>query len=72
MAELDFVRVMGRIRVIGPGFEQQHRSVRICSQTAGQRTSSRSPADDSNHRSLSYDQYPNGLKKAPERSAALA
>src|SRR6516165_5580147 len=37
---------MSRIGVIGPGFEQQHGSMPVCSQSAGQHTSSGSPADD--------------------------
>jgi hypothetical protein len=37
---------MGRIGVIGPGFEQQHGNTLVCSQSAGQHTPSRSPSDD--------------------------
>src|SRR3954451_19933000 len=46
MAEPDFFRKIGWIGVIGPGFQQQHGSLRIRGQSTGQHTSSRSPADD--------------------------
>ncbi len=46
VAELDFVRKMGWIRVIRPSFQQQHGGLRVCSQSAGQHRSSRSRADD--------------------------
>lgn len=46
VAELDFVRNMGRIKIIRLRFQQQHKSLRVCRQSAGQHTSSRATADD--------------------------
>src|SRR5271155_5893626 len=36
VAELELIREIGRIGVIRPGFQQQHRSMRVCRQSAGQ------------------------------------
>src|ERR1700730_220279 len=45
VAKLDFVRNVGRIRIIRPRFQQQNGSLRVCRQSAGQHTSSCSSAD---------------------------
>ena len=66
MAELDVVRKMGRIGVIGPRFQQQHGSVRICRQSAGQHRSGGSPADDHDviFHGLSFNDIPRILASA--------
>jgi len=46
VAELDVRGKVIRIRVIRPGFQQQHGSPTVCRQPAGQHTSRRSAADD--------------------------
>src|SRR5438132_3474172 len=66
MAEPDFFRKIGWIGVIGPRFQQQHGSVRICSQSAGQHRSGGSPADDHDiiFHELSFNDIPRLLASA--------